>query len=217
MRCPKCQKESPQDSRFCSYCGSEMMQEKPKQNNNLQRIALLAVCVVGMVLTVILFSGNNKKNAEKPVIPQTKPQTDQVNTMPVTTTPATTAPTPAAPAETATDFVGSWFSYTSADGEVVEWHVVLKEDGDAMVTLGFVQSEYIAWFDGRWSQDTSDPSVLTLNLTGGDLENGERKPSTKHAAKIKVTVDDDNLMMSAIEGGEDVYILYDQWYERNGG
>lgn len=217
MKCPNCQKESPQDSRFCSFCGSEMTQEKPKKNNNLQRIALLAICVVGMVLTVILFSGNNKKSAEKPVIPQTKPQTEQVNTMPVATMPVTTAPVSVDTAEVSTDFIGSWFSYTGADGEVVEWHVVFQEDGDAMVTLGFVQSEYIAWFDGRWSQDTSDPSVLTLNLTGGDLENGERKPNTKHAVRIKVTLDGDNLKMSAVEGGEDVYILYDQWYKRNGG
>lgn len=281
MRCPNCQKESPQGSRFCSFCGSEMTQEKPKKNNNLQRIVLLAICVVGMVLTVILFSGNNKKSAEMPT-ESVSFHAEEVNATDASIEPVMKDIVPTGLDNTENiqqedvktgSVVGIWRCTLDLDGMSTN-EICFEENGTVTIrdydgneeNVGHTWHaaegtwQIVGWggnnrywielqlsavdiadledigeateYTARIRMDIDDENALFRLVEGeyfGIYYNqtyamsqcveaglhGERKPNTKHAVKIKVTVDDDNFMMSAIEDGEDVYILYDQWYERN--
>ena len=61
MKCPKCQKEIPDRSTFCSYCGAKIEPPKRKRSPLIMWILTGIAVISVLVIIVTLSSGKNKK------------------------------------------------------------------------------------------------------------------------------------------------------------
>lgn len=65
MKCPKCQKEIPDHSTFCSYCGAKIEPPKLKRSPLIMWILTGIAVISVLVIIVTLSSGKNKKAGEE--------------------------------------------------------------------------------------------------------------------------------------------------------
>ncbi len=127
------------------------------------------------------------------------------------------------------DFIGKWRIYCDSnrnkttdemEAEFV-WDIYLTEDGSAIAAAGYYCGEYSYWYEGTWTQDASDPYILTLNIAGGKMwfdETGTYYNSyDTYNIKVKVTIggaESNRLAFHSLDDVEDITLRLNEWYER---
>lgn len=109
------------------------------------------------------------------------------------------------------ELLGRWVLFSGDYDDDILWDIQLWEDGTAGIGLGFALSEYVETYYGEWFcvQETGGYTI-NLSLTGGF--DGE-EPGI-YNIKVFAQLDGEQMRLQKYSG-DDVSIVYDQWYERN--